>query len=446
MIARSLRLRLLIGAGAAIAAALTVAWLTMGYLFEAHIERSVEEGLVQDGRDLVAGLTEDTRGALQVNAPPADPRYEQPASGLYWQISRAGYVLRSRSLWDEALANHQGASAHEWNTGDIAGPFGQRVVFVSREIRLSEVGAPIVVLLAANHAAVTQARTQFSRELALFLAILWLVLSAAAWLQVHLGLRPLRDVREALMHMKGRPEARLRDSDYPAEAAPLAQAINALADARERELESARKRAADLAHSLKTPLAAIAAQSRRARESGAGDAADGLDKAVEAARSALERELTRTRLAGERDAQVRAAVVIDRLIAVIERTEEGYRRSFENCLGETILPVSEGALMELAGPLLENAARHARTRVRISGGHRFLCIEDDGAGLSPASAAEALGRGKRLDESGEGHGLGLAIARDVSSWSGANLTLARSPLGGLRVEVRWAEAPAQSAS
>ena len=93
--------------------------------------------------------------------------------------------------------------------------------------------------------------------------------------------------------------------------------------------------------------------------------------------------------------------------------------------------------MELAGPLLENAARYARLLVHVSGDRTRFCIEDDGPGLSDAEIAEALGHGKRLDEAEQGYGLGLSIARDVGELSGGVLTLDRSPLGGLRAQVRW---------
>jgi signal transduction histidine kinase len=437
MIARSLRVRLLLGAAAAIFAALALAWVVMGVLFEAHIERSVQAQLIQHGRDLVAGLQEDAQGALVVDPEPFDARFETPASGLYWQAG----TLRSRSLWDEQLAPAGGIGAADWSAGDAPGPFGQKLVFVAREVRLSETGAPILVMLGADHAVVTEARAQFSRDLAVFLALLWVVLSAAAWLQVRLGLKPLDDVRAALAAMRGSPAERLEQDEYPPEAAPLALAINELADARERDLDQARRRAGDLAHSLKTPLAALAAQSRRAREAGAADAADGLDRAIEAARGAVERELARARAAvaqGGPPAIARTAVA--RLLAVIERTEAGQRISFSNEASSAALPVSEELLMEIAGPLLENAARFARARVRVSGDAWSLVIEDDGPGMSDAQAREALQRGRRLDESGGGHGLGLAIANDLVDASGGVLRLSPSAEGGLRVEASWPRA------
>jgi len=440
MISRSLRWRLLAGAAAAIFAALAVAWLAMGYLFEAHVERSIEANLIQHGRDIVSGLTRGADGQLVLDSEPFDPRFGRPSSGLYWQVSEGDAAIRSRSLWDETMAPNENVSADTWTTGDVAGPFTQKLVFVAREVSLGGAGAPILVMLGADHAAVTAARGEFSRDLGLFLLLLWAVLAGAAWVQVQLGLKPLSDVRAALGDMQGHADARLHEADYPAEVAPLAQAINAFADARQRDTEQARRRASDLAHSLKTPLAALAAQARRAREAGATDAADGLDRAIEAARGAVERELTRTRIAAEHNGEHKVAgPIIDRLIAVVERTDAGQRLSFENALGGATLPLGEVALLELAGPLLENAARYAGSLVRVSGDRTHLCVEDDGPGLSDGEIVEALGCGKRLDEAAQGQGLGLAIARDVAELSGGVLTLDRSPLGGLRAQVRWHE-------
>jgi len=439
MIARSLRWRLLAGAAGATFVALAVALLVMSYLFEAHVERNVEQSLRLQGRDLVAALTLNLEGELIVEPLPADPRFALPSSGLYWQVSQGPTLLRSRSLWEGALAL-EGAhiAADDWSVGDAPGPFEQRLIYVARRVTRAANEPPVLVVIASDHAAVDAARDEFSRDLAIFLALLWLVLSAAAWLQVHLGLRPLNAVRDALDDMRRQPSARLEQDDYPAEAAPLAQAINALADARQRDTERARQRAGDLAHSLKTPLAALAAQSRRAREAGVADAADGLDRAIEAARGAVERELTRARLAAEQGgASTVAGPVIDRLIAVIERTERCARVRFENAAGNALLPISEAALMELLGPLLENAARFAKMQVRIVGGTSFLRVEDDGPGLTDEEASQALERGRRLDEAAPGHGLGLAIASDIAELSGGALTLCRAELGGLCAEVRW---------
>lgn len=434
---QSLRWRLLAGAAGAIFVALAIAWLVMGYLFEAHVQRKVENALIQNGRGLIASLVRDPAGGMSVARAPNDPRYERPSSGLYWQIDSGGQVLRSRSLWDEILPAPDPVSAENWSTGDIEGPFDQRLVYAARRITLAKGEAPVLIVLGADHAEVTAARDEFGRDLAIFLSLLWVVLSLAAWLQVRLGLRPLADVRAALDAMQANPGARLKDTDYPLEAAPLAQAINKLADARQRDLDRAKRRAADMAHALKTPLAAIAAQSRRARDA-APDAAAGIDRAIDAAQSVLERELARARVAAEAEgARVDAAPVVDRLIAVIARTESGAAVDFDNQAETANLPVSAAALMEMLGPLLENAARFARTQVRITGAKDQIHIDDDGPGLNDAQMIHAQERGRRLDETDPGYGLGLAIAKDAADASGGALQLSRSALGGLRASLVW---------
>lgn len=437
MMQRSLRVRLLFGAALAVFAALALAWGAMGYLFERHIQRQVEADLLSRANEVIASLAPGEDGRLGAALPPSDPRFSAPASGLYWQVSGGEVLLRSRSLWDARLQLPAPASGDVWTRGEMVGPFDQRLIYVARVVQLEPQSASLTVALGADQRAIAEAREAFGRELGLFLLLLWAVLSAAAWVQVELGLRPLEDVRAALGALRRQASARLTERDYPAEAAPLANAINDLAATRERDLELAQRRAADLAHSLKTPLSALAAQSRRAREAGASDAADGLDRAIAAAGRAVERELARTRAAAARGGAVaNARAVIARLLQVIERTEDGARVAFENEAPET-LPVSDDVLMEMSGPLLENAARFALSRVRISGTAGTLSIEDDGLGLSEAQAIEALERGKRLDERSDGHGLGLAIANDLAIASGAELRLSRSDLGGLKVELVW---------
>ena len=66
-----------------------------------------------------------------------------------------------------------------------------------------------------------------------------------------------------------------------------------------------------------------------------------------------------------------------------------------------------------------------------------MSVEDDGPGIESAQAAEAIMRGGRLDEAGPGHGLGLSIAHDLVVATGGSLTLVRSALGGLQVNLSW---------
>jgi two-component system sensor histidine kinase PhoQ len=100
----------------------------------------------------------------------------------------------------------------------------------------------------------------------------------------------------------------------------------------------------------------------------------------------------------------------------------------------------EGDLMEILGNLLDNAFKWARSTVRVAirRGETGveLVIEDDGPGVGPEQAQRVLERGARADESAPGHGIGLAIARDICTAYGGGLSIERSTLGGARVRLR----------
>lgn len=444
MIRRSLRWRLLLGAAAAILLSLGVAWIFMTLLFERHLERRLQDEMTRDALQLVAALALQPDGTPLLDHAPDDPRFQKPAGGYYWQVSTPSNALRSRSLWDSALPVPPDVPADDWRLRLAAGPFEPSVFVLERRLSLEAGRAPAVVQLAQDRSALTGARREFGLELAGFLGILWIALSLAAWAQVALGLRPMRTVRGDLARLKASASARLPDPAVD-DLRPLVEEINALADARERDLEQARRRAADLAHGLKTPLAALAAQSRRAREQGAGAAADGMERALSAIGSAIDSELARARIAAAgraTGASTGVLAVVERLLTVLEHTERGEQLAFAVEVPESFrLPVRADDLAELLGPVLENAVRYARRQVRVraapGASENFIGIEDDGPGIPADRIETALLRGGRLDESQPGSGLGLAIAQELSAVMGGRIALRKAELGGLEVRFTW---------
>ena len=444
MIARSLRWRLLLGAMAAILAALLVAWLFMTLLFERHLQRRLQDDMTRDALALVAGLSLDAGGRPVLGATPGDDRLRKPAGGYYWQVSAGTAVLGSRSLWDAALPGGGDAPFDGWRLRHAQGPFRQPMALLERRLSLRAGSAPVLVQLAQDTRPLATARAEFGRELALFLVVLWLFLSAAAWLQVRLGLLPLARIRTELAALRASASARMPGA-HLSEVQPLADAINLLADARERDLVQAQRRAADLAHALKTPLAAMATQGRRAREAGAMQAAEGIERAVGAIAATIEGELARARLAAIGSGPAGSAGVLavaERLVTVLEHTERGGQLVFSLDVPEGLaLPMRAEDLSEMLGAVLENAAKYATRRVQLQGsrtaGRIALAVEDDGPGIARERQDESLLRGTRLDESGPGEGLGLAIAREIAQATGGDVALDRSALGGLKIEFSW---------
>jgi signal transduction histidine kinase len=441
----SLRLRLVAGGIVAILVALTIAGAGLTLLFERHVTRTIGEDLDVYLKQLVAGIDADAQGKLTVSRPPADPRFADPLSGLYWQVSDdRGQLLRSRSLWDTALNLPQDEpSPGELHHHVISGPAKARLLVSERRVLLTvgERRVPVRVAVAADLARVSAAASQFARDLAIALGLLGLVLAIATSIQVGLGLRPLDALRRGVADIRSGQRKHL-PADVPAEVKPLVEEVNGLIDAQEREIERSRSRAADLAHGLKTPLAALASDAARLRERGEQGIARDIEAVGEAMSRHVDRELARARARGT--ARQRGGVstplrpLVDSLIATLSRTPAAQRLEFETRIGgELSVPLDRTDLAEVLGNLLENAARHAARRVRVSadGAGPAVMVEDDGPGIAPAERARMLERGARLDECGDGAGLGLAIVQDVLSAYGWRLALAGSELGGLKAIV-----------
>ena len=264
----SLRLRLAAGGIIAILVALIVAGLGLTLLFERHVSRTIADDLDVQLKQLIAAVDVDQEQNIVVTRPPTDPRFADPLSGLYWQVADdRGQLLRSRSLWDTTLP----LPADELAPGqvhhhDTTGPANSQVLLAERSVFLTIDGrhVPVRVAVAADFKRVSVAAIDFAKDLGMALTILGLVLATATLIQVRLGLRPLNALRGGIFDIRSGHRQRLPE-EVPSEVRPLVEEVNALLEAQEQEIERSRGRAADLAHGLKTPLAALAADAARLR-------------------------------------------------------------------------------------------------------------------------------------------------------------------------------------
>lgn len=125
---RSLRLRLIAGGIVAILIALTIAGGGLVLLFERHVARTLAGDLDVYLNQLLAGIDVDSQGNLVLTQTPADPRFADPLSGLYWQVSDdRAQLLRSRSLWDTTMTLPADRPASgEVHQHETPGPRGTR--------------------------------------------------------------------------------------------------------------------------------------------------------------------------------------------------------------------------------------------------------------------------------------------------------------------------------
>ena len=432
---RSLAVRLLLGAGLWVAVALIASGFLLSALFNDYVERNFDARLNGILEVIVSVSEVEADKSIRLTQTPPG-RFQQPFSGWYWQIGdENGPLLRSRSLWDQALEiRSQGAPADVLRF-ETPGPDSATLRVVQRAIRLPGSEQAYLYTVAADVAVMGADIESFNTALGWSLGALGLGLVVAVFLQVRYGLRPLKRIEASLSAIRSGLARRLEE-DFPSEINPLSKEINALLEHNASLLERARTHVGNLAHSLKTPLAVLHNDAAK----GQGPLAESVARQAAVMQRNIDHHLTRARTAAARDVLGARAEV--------GRAAEDLRRTLTRHHADraiTIeLEVEEGIafrgerqdLDEMLGNLMDNACKWAKSRVRVTAvpeaDRLRLSVEDDGPGLAPSAREAALNRGERLDESVPGSGLGLAIVRDIADLYGGEVALEEASLGGLK--------------
>ena len=443
----SLRLRLLLASAISITVALLVAGLAIESMFSSHIERSLARSLEAHLARIVA-LIDPNQDAPQLTQPMPDPRYETPAGGIYWQVSSPadGNVTRSRSVWDTVLKFDTPLPEDgSIKVAKIGGPDAEETLALGRRLSFErEVAGDRVleVIVAEGTQGIRAANADFRGDLLRALGVLAIALVGATWVQVTLGLSPLEAIKRGLAAVRtGRATA--LDRNYPAEVMPLVTEVNHLLATQERSIEFARSRAADLAHGLKTSLTLLNGEAHELRRSGNDNAAAAIERLAGGMSEVIDHQLRLSRLRHRARSDLRStgvAEVAEKVIAALKKTPEGRALAWQVDIPHpAAIALDRMDLTELLGVFLENAAKWARTQVRVSaavdGGSVSITIADDGPGLDDAALTQLGQRGRRLDETRPGSGLGLSIGREIVTLNGGTLAFGRSPAGGLQVAI-----------
>ncbi|MDH3230321.1 MAG: sensor histidine kinase [Alphaproteobacteria bacterium] len=441
---RSLASRLVIAAILWIAAALAIGGLLISALFRDSVERNFDTRLTVHVDSLIAVSRYDDSGRLILSRTLPEPRFDLPYSGWYWQISdqRGAALVRSRSLWDQTLDISAPGEQGGMRTEELPGPDGAmlRVRFI--DVTLPEMppdAPPVRFAVAADRRELKDELRPFNLALLWSMGALGLGLAAAVAIQVRFGLQPLRRVRIALADIRGGRTERM-EGDWPSEVQPLVSELDSLLEHNAAVLDRARTHVGNLAHALKTPLAVLGNEASRSR----GPRADAIDRQVVTMRRWVDHYLSRARAAAT-GAVLGARTPVAPVIGDLKRTLERIHadRSVEIVAqgedGSAAFRGEREDLEEMIGNLLDNACKWAASRVTVSTAHKdgqlVVTIDDDGAGLPASQHGEAIGRGRRLDETSPGSGLGLAIVSEIAGLYGGELQLDESPMGGLRAEL-----------
>jgi signal transduction histidine kinase len=263
--------------------------------------------------------------------------------------------------------------------------------------------------------------------------------------QVRFGLAPLKRISDAIADIRSGRAERL-EGEFPVEIAPLARETNALIDANRDIVERARTHVGNLAHAVKTPLSVII------NEASAHERDPFAAKMIEQAemmRNQVAHHLERARMAA-RLTVVGTVTDVGPVVEALRRTMEKIHRDRDVAIDVDVSPAAKFCgerqdLEEMVGNLVDNACKWAHSRAFINVSVRppsgaepamlRIIVDDNGQGLSDAERMQASQRGRRLDETKPGSGLGLSIVTDLAALYGGRLTLDTAPIGGLRAEL-----------
>jgi signal transduction histidine kinase len=455
MRANSLALRLFLTATAWTVVILMVTGVALSGLYRHAVERAFDRRLGVYLKTLVADVASPEESSEKFPQSLGEPLFELPLSGWYWQVTRTDQekpeVRSSRSLWDGGLPHLETLGVPPGlggaREGYVQGPEDQRLRLIERPIDLGDEGR-FLVAVAGDAAEIDDEIWSFDQALIMTFTALAAVLLLTTMFQVRFGLAPLQRISASLAAIRSGAAERL-EGTFPDEIAPLARETNALIDANRDIVERARTHVGNLAHALKTPLSVIVNEAATRPDD---PFAAKLREQTDIMRDQVARHLERARIAAGLTV-VGTVTEVKPVVVALARTMEkiypdrGIAIDVEALDGSRFRGERQD-LEEMVGNLVDNACKWANSRVSVEvvGGRPSseaerqtvrLVVDDDGPGLSPAECEEvqAARRGRRLDETRPGSGLGLSIVVELADLYGGALSLGTAPIGGLRAEL-----------
>lgn len=383
---------------------------------------------------------------------PPDARFSSVGSGLYAAILADDFRWESDSALGRELPMHEalkpGEERYEGPIDTPSGPIYRQSMGMAWEI--SDIKAVnVTVHVAENTVMMDRQVNAFRRALWVYLGAAGVLLLVVQTLALRWSLAPLRRVVTDMEGVMSGRQERL-EGHYPQELTLLTDSLNEMIDVGREQIARNRNILADLAHSLKTPLAVV--RSELDSDHSPEEVRKTLGEQVTRMNQIVAYQLSRAATSGHQTfaAPLPIAPCAEEIVLSLEKVYAD-----KNVLCEFDIDPSacfygeQGDLMELLGNLLENAFKWARHRVlltvramTISPQRRaaiLITVEDDGPGIAPEDVERLLQRGVRGDERVHGHGIGLAIVQDLVKAYRGELAVERSnELGGASFIVRFA--------
>ena len=447
----SLHSRLLLAATLVLAGFIGATGLALDKAFRVSARASMQDRLQSYIYALLAAADEDDGGRMIPPQEIPEPRFSKPDSGLYAMIAGPN----GRPLWhSRSLAGRSVSMVQQQSPGQRE---FRRLTQAGMELYAISFGVAWEDYASSEELytfAVAEDTAAFEEQIDSFRMSLWswlggmaVVLLLAQGLILRWGLRPLRSVESDLQRIEQGTAEHL-DGTYPKELTGLTSSLNSLIEHGKLVQTRYRNSLDDLAHSLKTPLAIMQSFCEGKSEQ-IGQQRALIREQVERMDGIIDHQLQRAAVSGR--------VTLARSVPlqhVLERLVRTLRKVYREKQVDVRLDLEPGAtfygdeadLTEALGNLLENAYKYCAGQIRVcvrydrktASGHGLeITIEDDGQGIEPEMIDTVLQRGKRMDETVPGHGIGLSMAQEIITVYGGELDIGSSSLGGALLRIHF---------
>lgn len=433
---RSLQARLSIGLILSLLVVILLSWIALSNTIRYVAEDYILSRLQHDNEVLLAALDFGAEKTPTLVMERINAEYQRAFSGHYYLISSGAAQLQSRSLWDSVLTIPD-LAAGESRQLRLVGPQQQQlIVLVTGYVKQ---GHNVTIAVAEDLSGIEADILVFQQRFTITAVVVLLILVGIQYIIIRGALHPLKNAGNEIRALEHGELHQLSQS-VPTEISPLVNEVNHLLKVLEQRLQRSRNALGNLAHALKKPLTVL--QQLHCPESvdDKTKTEQTLVTHTQEMQQLIERELRRARIAGEgpSGSHFNAANEIAPLIDTLQSMHHQKNLFIETDIPKNLLiPVDREDALELLGVLMDNACKWATRTVRLTIriDHMVtIIVEDDGPGVSDALVTQLTQRGKRLDESVNGYGLGLSIAQDIIEQHHGLLELGLSErLGGFRV-------------
>jgi two-component system sensor histidine kinase PhoQ len=449
---RSLRARVVLWVSVALVVLFAATGVVLDVAFRNSMDQARQELLEVQVFGLIA-LADDSSGELSLATGAAtDRQFEVANSGLYGAL----YSDDGRAVWqspsllgrDFPIEYHAVAGEERFEMLDAPG-------FPPLESMLKGITWTFPDGRAADYTfAIALSLEPYNERQAAFRRILigWFLGITLTMLIVLSGLLtfvllPLRRLERQVREVEAGERVKLTGR-YPSEIVGLADNLNTLIDTERRRLARYRNTLDDLAHSLKTPLAAmhtlLAEQRGKANDPGQ----EALRREIERMDQRVSYQLRRARATGATGLGTEPVVVLAVVEDLRQTLDKVYREKRVACTVDVapgaVFRGDPGDLTEILGNLMDNGYKYCKSRVRVAAHSTperlVITVGDDGRGITAEEAATLFRRGQRADESVPGQGIGLAVVRETVELYRGTLDVGRSELGGAELRVELARA------